>query len=85
MAEASSTSIPRERTVLSILRCPSWEPNGAKIAGAPIDEDGFRAPQRMGAAEPGIQADTGDPSGTSRAYCLEVLAGEMRVTRRTER
>src|SRR5216684_6998408 len=47
IARASSTSIPRYLTVLSILVWPSRKLDGPEIASAPVDQGCLRAPERM--------------------------------------
>src|ERR1700682_2840352 len=61
IARASSTSMPRYLTVLSIFSCPEEKLDGPEIAGAPIDQCSLRASQRMSPKEPRVQPDASDP------------------------
>ena len=69
---ASSASIPRYLTVLSILVWPSQELHGSQIACAPMIS-GFGPAERMGTEELRIQPDAGIQSETSREYCRVVM------------
>src|SRR5258705_13379542 len=60
IARASSTSMPRYLTVLSILVCPSGS-GSPEISGPPIDQGSFSASQGMCAKQPRIQPDAADP------------------------
>ena len=59
MARASSTSMPRYRTVLSILVWPSKKLHGSQVASPTIDQGRFCSSQRMGAEQ--VRVDAGNP------------------------
>src|SRR5271165_6604827 len=61
MARASSTSMPRYRTVLSILVWPSKKLHGSQVASPTIDQGRFCSSQGMSAEQVRVQPDAGNP------------------------
>src|SRR3981189_2928274 len=57
MASASSTSIPRYRTVLSIFL---W-PDRTQVAGATVDQGRLRSAERVRGKDVRVQSDARDP------------------------
>ena len=61
ISSASSTSIPRCRTVLSILRWPEQQLERAKVAGPSANWRGLDPPHRVRAERQWDEPDTRDP------------------------
>src|SRR4051794_16955973 len=56
-SSASSTSMPRYRTVLSSFRWPSSSWTGSQVAGLLVNERHLGPPQAMGAVGDGLEID----------------------------